>query len=113
MRVIYVAGPISADDAVQVCRNQENGKVWAARLMEIGYAPYCPMLDGDLVGRTDMRLDQVYEYSMEFLRRSDAVFCIEGWEHSRGTKAEIGEANSLNIPVYYSIEELTAHLPPA
>lgn len=55
---------------------------------------------------------QFYNYSMEWLKVSDAVFVVpnamdlKDWQDSKGTLAEIAEAEKLGIPVFYSFNEL-------
>jgi hypothetical protein len=34
------------------------------------------------------------------------MILVPGWENSKGTLAEIARAEELDIPVYYSMEEL-------
>jgi hypothetical protein len=54
--------------------------------------------------------DIIKAYSMEWLRVSDAVLVVQkGKEQSKGTQAEIEEANRLGIPVFDSLEDLARY----
>ena len=54
-------------------------------------------------------VDTAYlDSDLEFLRRSDAVLMLPGWEKSEGSCQERLEALADIIPVYFSIEELQA-----
>jgi len=50
-------------------------------------------------------VEDYQRYSMEWLRVSEAVLVRELRESSKGTKAEIEEAERLGIPVFYSVED--------
>ena len=106
---VYVAGPYSADNVADVLSNIGRGEHMAALLFELGYAPFCPWHDKDFrIKRPDakFRLNQYYEFSMEWLKVSDCVLVLPNWEESKGTKMEITEARLLDIPVFYSLAEL-------
>jgi len=106
---VYVAGPYSADNVIDVLKNIGRGKKMCADLFSMGFAPFCPWHDSNYV--TDrfndiFTVEQFYEYSMCWLEVSDCVFLVDGWESSRGTLKEIERAEELNIPVFSSTIEL-------
>jgi Domain of unknown function (DUF4406) len=104
---IYVAGPYSADNVLDVLTNIRNGIRAAVKLTQNGYAPYCPWLDFmfHLLLRTDKQEELTVEdyraNSLAWLPACHAVLVLPGYETSRGTQAEIAEALKLNIPVFY------------
>jgi len=106
---VYVAGPYSASNVLDVLRNIGRGEKVCAELFRRGFAPFCPwhdkgyILDGP---NHEYTVQQFYDYSMAWLEVSDCVFLIEGWEHSMGTLKEIERANELNIPVFQTLQEL-------
>ena len=109
MKKVYVAGPYSGDNVADVLSNIGRGEHMAALLFEMGYAPFCPWHDKDFrIKRPDaeFKLNQYYEFSMSWLRVSDCLLVLPNYENSKGTLAEIEEANKIGIPVYYSINEL-------
>jgi len=115
MRRVYVAGAYSDDNVLGMLKNIGRGEAYAAALFSHGFFPFVPWHDKDFVLRywylqTDKK--QFYEYSMAWLRVSEAVFVVPNtpglrdWEDSPGTVKEIEEAKRLGIPVFHSIVEL-------
>lgn len=111
MKRIYVAGPYSADNVIDVLANINKGIEWGAILLSRGYAVFCPFLDhhfaltayGAGISKTQFQAN-----SMAWVEVSDAVFIIPGSRISGGVQREIDRANELNIPVFLSFEELRA-----
>lgn len=109
---VYVAGPYSADNVLDVLRNIGRGEQLAAELFQMGFAPFVPWHDKDFVIKQpegNFEVGIFYKYSMEWLRVSDCVLVLPGYTKSKGTLAEIAEAERLNIPVFYSIDELNIY----
>lgn len=105
---VYVAGPYSADNVMDVLKNIRIGIRWSIRLFTLGFAPFSPWIDfqfvlGDTFG--ELTLKDFYEYSLEWLNVSDVVFVQGKWEESKGTVAEIAQAEKLEIPVYYEKDD--------
>lgn len=106
---VYVAGPYSADNVLDVLKNIGRGEKACAELFAKGYAPFCPWHDKSYVidnPEADFKVSQFYAYSLAWLEVSDAVVLLPGWERSKGTIAEVDRAEQLGIPVYYSVAEL-------
>ena len=115
MKKIYVAGAYSDDNVLGVLKNIGRGEEYASILFQNGFAPFTPWHDKDFVvkhWRKEFTVPMFYEYSMEWLRCSDAVFIVpnchglKNWEDSNGTLAEIKEAKEHNIPVFYEMHDL-------
>jgi len=109
MKRVYVAGPYSADNVLDVLKNIVRGEKACATLFALGFAPFCPWHDESFVidkPDNDFSVQQFYDFSMAWLRVSDAVFLINGWHKSKGTLAEIAEADKLYIPVFTTIPAL-------
>lgn len=109
MKKVYVAGAYSAGNVIDVLKNIGRGEGWGARLFALGFAPFVPWHDKDFILRVpdaDFTVEQFYQYSLEWLRVSDCVFVIPGWENSAGTLKEIKEAEGCGIPVYYDLNDL-------
>jgi len=107
---IYVAGPYSADNVIQILENIRIGQRVSVEVLLAGFAPFCPWLDYQfqLMLRPGEKLTvhDYYEYSMAWVDVSHAMLVLPGWEHSTGTLAEIERAKEVNIPIYYSMEEM-------
>ena len=109
MKRIYVAGPYSADNVIDVLKNIGRGQKACSYLFSVGFAPFCPWHDRIFI--TDrpegkFTVSQFYDYSMAWLKVSDAVVLLPGWKNSVGTIAEIKEAKKRSIPVFESIAGL-------
>lgn len=115
MKRIYVAGPYSADNVLDVLHNIRKGISASANLFKAGYAPFSPWLDYHYVfedHNRELTVSQFYEYSIAFLDVCEAVYVLDGWENSKGTLKEIERANSLGIPVFYDHFDFVKNIKP-
>lgn len=106
---VYVAGPYSGDNVLDVLRNIGRGEKACAELFKLGFAPFCPWHDKSYVMDNpdhDFSMDDFYSYSLAWLEVSNAMLVLENWGDSYGTTQEINRAKELKIPVFYSIEDL-------
>jgi hypothetical protein len=103
--VVYVAGPYTAKNDFDRLVNIENANKVTAELWAAGYYALCPHKITAFFG--GLCPEHVFiEGGLEFLRRSDKVVLIDGWESSNGTMGEIKEAMRLDIPVYEGVSDL-------
>jgi hypothetical protein len=103
---VYVAGKLN-DNAVNYIKNMHRMIKTANQIQALGHSVMIPCLDilaGLVAG--NLEYQDYYNNNLSWLEVSDAIFVCEGWETSKGTKAEIAHAEKLGIPVYYSIEEM-------
>ena len=109
---VYVAGPISCDPLPDALTNLRNGIRASAELLMEGLTPFCPFLDFlfwfTLGEGESIPKERIYEYSLSWLEACDAVYVLDRWERSPGTKKEIIRAQEVNIPVFYEKHELMA-----
>jgi len=102
-KVIYVAGPYTAKDDWVRKQNIYKAEQINAWLWAEGYYSICPHMNTAFFGGLCTERGFL-EGGLEFLRRSDAVVLVTGWEKSIGTLVEIEEAKKLGIPVYDGLE---------
>lgn len=105
-RRIYIAGKLN-DMACDYIKNIHNMVVWSESVRKKGFAVFVPGIDflqGVVFG--DWEYDDYFDNSQPWLAASDAMFVTPGWEKSIGTKREIELAESLGIPVFYSVDDL-------
>jgi len=103
---VYVAGPYSGPDVITILDNMRRGLRVSHQVLKHGFAPFAPWLDYlfSLIGETT--LEEYYAYSIAWLKVSDCVLLVPGWETSKGTKKELEIASELGLPVFESIDEL-------
>ncbi len=111
MRVIYIVGPYRARTEDGVRRNIRNAEEVAANVWERGVACICPHLNSAFMGGIRDDNDRtLLDGDLEILSRCDAVLALNGWRTSEGSRAELDRAQSCNIPILYSQQELTSWL---
>lgn len=105
---IYPAGPMSNANPLLFLRNLDEGQIWTARLFEEGFSPFPVFTDFAYLMRVMPvpPIESVWNRSIQWLRRADAVFCIPGWQQSRGVAQERMVAESLSIPIFYEMDDL-------
>ena len=111
MKKVYVAGAISSTSTEQSLRNIRAGILMGAELLNLGYSPYVPHLDYQFnLVQDDIHIDveTYYKHDLEWLGLCDCMLVLPGWENSKGVNAEIDYAHRLNIPTYFSKEQLIA-----
>lgn len=109
MKRVYVAGAYSADNVLDVLKNIGKGEEYCADLFAMGFAPFCPWHDKSYVmfnWSMDFTVQQFYDFSIAWLKVSDAMFLVPGWEGSKGTLKEIEVAKELGIPIFNRICDL-------
>lgn len=115
---VYVAGAISANSCGKVLNNLRKGIQLSSKVFLAGYAPFSPFVDFhfQLVMNDEevknITTEDYYAYSIAWLEKADAMILTEGWEKSVGTAKELELAKQLNIPIYYSLDEMLEKLPP-
>jgi hypothetical protein len=78
----------------------------STKLLQAGHAVFCVWLDFQFGLMWDIPLKTYQANSMEWLKVSDAILLVPGWEKSKGVAAEMEEARKLDIPVFESLEDL-------
>lgn len=116
MKTVYVAGPYSHDNVLGVFAHMRAGIKASAALIQNGFAPFCPWSDILMHLQCGYDLETCYGYSLEWLIRSDILYVAEDyfgmeegvkhWKDSIGTQEELKKAEELQMPIYYTIDEL-------
>ena len=113
MKRIYVAGAYSSNNVIGVLDNIRIGLRASVEVFLAGYSPFVPWFDFlfQLMLRPGetLTVQDYYRYSMAWLEVAHAVLVVPGWENSKGTIAEINRAKELNIPIFYSMEDMKNH----
>ena len=96
---VYVAGPYSSDNILDVFENMRRGINLSIKVFQFGMAPFCPWLDYQfsLMNNGErFTVEDYYKYSMAWLEVSDAVLLTDGWNKSKGATAEVDRAIECN-----------------
>lgn len=116
MKRIFVAGPYSADNVIDVLDNIRKGQRACTELLLAGYAPFCPWNDYHfqlmLRDEESLTVEDYYQYTLAWLPVSDAMLVLPDHERSDGTSKEIQKAKELEIPIYYDVDVLKERCDP-
>lgn len=112
--LIYLAGPISPigrynlSPVFEYLFNLRAFIETEAVLTGLGIATINPAADflAVMVSHGGLTERQVRETSITKLRHCDGVMVLAGWEKSKGSLEEIGVANLLDLPIFYTIDEV-------
>jgi hypothetical protein len=103
--VIYIAGPYRGPSSWEIEENIRRAERLALDVWKLGAVGLCPhtntrfyqgaapdatWLDGDL----------------ELLRRCDGIIVTDDWQRSSGARAEVAFAQTQQIPVFLTLEDL-------
>jgi hypothetical protein len=109
MKRIYVAGSYSAGDVLTVFENMRKGMLLATQVRQLGMAPFCPWMDFMyyfINNGMPFSLENCYEYSLAWLKVSDAIILTPDWRESPGAVKEHEYAISKEIEVFYTLADL-------
>jgi len=105
MTRLYLAGPYSADNVLDVLANIRQGIHAATEALQAGFAVFCPWLDFQFGVVADIPLEYYREHSLAWLRASDVMWLLPGWEGHEGVIEELSVASELGIPVFDTLEQ--------
>ena len=103
--VIYLASPYRAKDEWGVWTNIVSAHISAKQLWAKGYAVISPVSNSAWMGEMD-DFEKWMEGDLEILSRCDILVLNYGWEKSRGCRMEFKKAIDLDMPIYYSVEDV-------
>ena len=103
---VYVAGPYTKGDVVV---NVAEAIKVGDRLMELGYIPFIPHFTHFWHFLHHRPWEDWIKYDAEWVKRCDALLRIPG--ESTGADIEVKQAEGLEIPVFYSLEQLLDEMP--
>ena len=113
----YLAGPITPtsrrNHSIEHLCNIGAGISVGIDLMKAGFSVFNPFLDfqyGIMAGKDPfLTVARIRKMDLAFIPRCDAVFLISGWKKSVGARGEVEAAKKANVPIFESIDELTAY----
>ena len=99
MKLVYVAGPFSADDGWGVACNVHAAETAARAVLRLGAMPVTPHSIGARMAGTETQ-EFWWAGTLALMRRCDAVLVLPLYERSVGTLGEIEEAKRLRMPLF-------------
>lgn len=100
MKIVYVAGPYTANNAWAIEQNVRNAELAGLYVVECDAMPIIPHANTRFFHGLKTP-DFWYEGTLELLRRSDAILLFTGYEKSRGAMEEHREAVDLGLQIFY------------
>jgi hypothetical protein len=94
---IYIAGPMTGLPDY----NYPLFRSWAYRLRQAGFEVDCPA-ENDLPPGNEWHV--YMRHAIKRLMDCDAVATLPGWEHSKGARLEVLNAERLGMPVKAAVE---------
>ena len=94
---VYISGPMSDYPDY----NYEAFNEAERLLKETGFVPLNPARNPQ-----GLEYNHYMDISMAMIRASEAVFCLDGYENSKGALAEIAYAKSLGLQIIIEKETL-------
>ncbi len=98
---VYIASPYTKGDVAVNVRTQLE---MANKLMDLGFAPFAPLYSHFQHMAFPRPYEDLIKIDLEWVKVCDAVLRLPG--ESKGADGEVLYATDLNIPVFYTVEEL-------
>lgn len=86
--VVYIAGPISSPNCIQVAENLHRFTQCEHAMLQAGFAPINPGADWAAVSLGGVDYEDLMERDRALLMKSDAVYFMRGWRDSPGAVRE-------------------------
>jgi hypothetical protein len=104
---VYVAGPITDESTLNTFQNLRKGIRVSAKLLKLGFAPYCQFLDYQFNFFEEYTPAEIYNYGLAWVPVCNAMLIFSSdWKKSPGTVVEYEEAQKHGIPVFFSMDDL-------
>ena len=105
IQFVYIAGPMSKGPLLQHVRDAIDT---ATKLCAAGLYPFVPQLSILWQLMSEREYEDWLRYDFAWIGKCDAVLRLPG--DSDGADREVAHAQSNNIPVFYSVEELFIYI---
>lgn len=111
MKLIYIAGPYTAEDIYSLRRNILRAEKAGREVFKAGHIPVIPHSIGDALDTgTDFKhfrpADWMQKLCLPLLKRCDGILLTQGWQNSKGARMEFEFAQNNNMPIFYTAERI-------
>ena len=111
MKIVYVAGPFTADSTWEVEQNVRRAEQMGLEVARLGAMPLIPHTNTRFFhGVSGVSGSFWYRGTLELLLRSDAMVVCGDWESSKGSKAELAACDKHDIPFFWTLDDLRVWL---
>lgn len=111
VKLIYICGPLSAQTPEGIEQNVEKALQAGREIWKLGAMSVIPHLNSPSGKfRGVMTAEMVYLADLELLDRCDAMFRLDGWRDSYGSRLETAWANFRRIRVFEELSQLERYL---
>jgi hypothetical protein len=106
--IVYVSGPITAEEPYQREDNIQKARMIARRLWSEGYTVICPQMNTAFMdGIPGMDHKDWLRGDIQILERAiDIAVFIPGWEDSKGCEEELQFCHAIGLPTFYITRDL-------
>ena len=110
MKVIYVAGPYSAENEYAVKLNIAKAEAAAVAIWKtLKASAVCPHMNTSHWGKL-LTHQQFIDGDLAIMERCDAVLFLDGWKESKGACLEHDHAFARNIVRLYGVDDALSWL---
>lgn len=104
-QVVYVSGAYASHG--DVTENINKARKVAIRLWERGFTVICPHLNTAFFDEdsTELKWEDYMDGDKELIKRSDIVYMMKGWEHSKGAVLEHEWAEQFSKIIMYEVND--------
>lgn len=105
--LVYISGPMTAKDGFTIEENVAAGVRVYLDLLQQGIPAFCPHLSGAFPSAwTALPHGAWIAYDFAIINRCTHVLMMPRWQSSLGARLEKEYAESIQVPLFYSADEL-------
>lgn len=109
MKIVFICAPYTASTEEAIAGNITKAEKVARQLAEREIGFVCPHTNSAYMHDiNEASPDFWYKMYLAILDGCDALLAVGRWQNSAGCLLEVARAKRLNLPIFYSIEEVVA-----
>ncbi|HPY64450.1 MAG TPA: DUF1937 family protein [Smithellaceae bacterium] len=102
--LVYVSGPYTAPTYAKLNENVRAAEAAMIMLMNAGASVICPHKNTYMIDGAVSTIDLLWS-DFEQIRRCDAMYVLQGWQTSLGTRMEMEIARRSGVPIFHASED--------